>query len=273
MLGFVAATYANPYFYGYFNTPLPQTLALSVLLLLLFLTKRQTYSVIHLIVATLALVHVMTIPVLLLILLTISLGNLLSKTSVAKQDGRENDFPIGLYSLLLPVLLFVAYLISTIAIIPVVHYTQKILLFLSSLQEEAVRTQVAITEGLPRGILAPLNALGPSIVIGAILYYSIFYLRTMLAHGESNKWLGSIAVVALAFIIIGTLRQRFDTWGIAYYSISRYFALPGYALATVVASWIIANVFAHERGKWTLILLFAGLLSSALGGLLDPLAF
>jgi len=95
----------------------------------------------------------------------------------------------------------------------------------------------------------------------------------MLKHEKSNKWLGSIAAVALTLIFLGTLRQRFAVSGIAYFSISRYFALPGYALATVVASWVIANAFVRERGKWTSILLFTALVLSALGGLLDPLAF
>ena len=209
MLGLVAAAYANPYLYGYFNTPLPQTLGLSILLLLLFLRMQRSinHSIIYMIVITIALVHVTVIPVFLLILVALLLSNLLSKTSFVKQANQETNFQGGLYSLLLPGLVFMTYLIYTGAIIPVAHWTEKILLFLLALQEAVLRGQVALTEGLPRGVLTPLNALGPSLVIGATLcYFLIFYLRAMLKHEKSNKWLGSIAMVALMLIFLGTLR-------------------------------------------------------------------
>ncbi|QOR94575.1 hypothetical protein IMZ38_01145 [Thermosphaera chiliense] len=85
--------------------------------------------------------------------------------------------------------------------------------------------------------------------------------------------MGAVALTSMVFITLGSLRQRFYVWGIAFFSISRYFNLPGYALATVVATWIVANALKHQKQRWLSILLIAVLILSAIGGLLDPLAF
>ena len=96
---------------------------------------------------------------------------------------------------------------------------------MSALQEEALSGQLAVTDSLPRGILGPLNALGPSLVIGSILGFILLYIRSVYRPEKLPKWLGALSFIALIFIFLGTLRQLFDVWGIAFFSISRYFAL------------------------------------------------
>jgi hypothetical protein len=266
-LGIVAATYANPYLYGYFDTPLPQTMGLCILLLLLIFTSVQNskrYSVMYLILLPIGLIEITVIPIFLLALILLFIfDTILAKQSSVSARAR----------LALPATILMAYLVYTIAIFPVSGYLRKILSFMADLAKDALSGQVPVTQGLSRGALYPLNALGPALVIGATLSYLILYLQAVRNKKESNNWLGTVAVLALLFIVLGTMRGQFAVWGNAFFSISRYFNLPGYALATVVASWVIANSFEHEKRKWVLILLLAVVILSAVGGLLDPLVF
>jgi hypothetical protein len=271
-LGVVAATYANPYLYGYFNTPLPQTLSLSILLLLLIATSFQnnrSYSIIYLLLLPIGLIHITTIPIFLLTLIILLISNAVQ----SRKPSSAVNIQSGLRRLILPALVFLVYVVYTIAVYPVVDYLQKIGSFMTDLTKDALSGQVAVTQGLNRGILYPLNAFGPALVIGATLSYLLLYLQATRNHKESNNWLASVAVLSLIFIFLGTLRGQLSVWGTAFFSISRYFNLPGYALATIVASWIIANTFENQERKWALTLMLAALIMSAVGGLLDPLVF
>ena len=144
---------------------------------------------------------------------------------------------------------------------------------MSELTKDALSGQVGVTEGLSRGNLAPLNALGPALVIGATLAYLVLYVQAARSHREKNDWLGAIAAVSLLFIFIGTMRGQFTLWGTAFFSISRYFNLPGFFLATIVTGCVIANALTQQRKRYMIILLIVVLAFSAVGGLLDPLAF
>ena len=271
-LGVVAATYANPYLYGYFNTPLPQTLSLSILLLLLIATSFQntkSYSIIYLFLLPIGLIHITTLPLFLLTLIILLISTVLPSRAPTSAVNVQN----GLRRLILPAIVFLVYVVYTIAVYPVVDYLQKIGSFMTDLANDALSGQVAVTEGLNRGILYPLNALGPALVIGATLSYLLLYLQATRNHKESNNWLASIAVLSLIFIFIGTLRGQFTVWGDAFFSISRYFNLPGFMLATIITAFVIANLFQQERRKSFLLLLSVLLALSAIGGLLDPLVF
>lgn len=238
-LGIVIAAYANPYLYGYFNTPLPQIMGLCVLLLLFIMSmpNSKSYSVIYVILLVIGLVQVSIIPIFLLVLVAMLLLNAIS----AKQHSQDIKIKNSLSRMLLPAIIFLTYLFYTIAVYPVTDYLRKIFSFMTNLAKDASSGQIAVTAGLSRGALYPLNALGPALVIGATLAFLILYFRAIRKHDESNNWvgnnwLGAIAVLALLFIAIGTLRGQFNVWGTAFFSISRYFNLPGYTLATIVAN-------------------------------------
>jgi hypothetical protein len=269
-LGIVLAAFANPYLYGYFNTPLPQTLGLCVLLLLFIacIPAQKSYSIIFIALLIIGLIHVSIIPIFLLVLLAMLIFKTLSKQNSSSVNANNN-----INRTLLPSVIFLTYLFYTIAIYPVSDYLQKTLSFMSALAKDALSGQVAVTEGLSRGPLYPLNALGPALIIGATLSYLILYLQAIRNHKEKNDWLGAIAVLALLFMILGAARGQLDVWGIGFFSLSRYFNLPGYALATVVASWVISQSFSYEKRKWVLALLVTAIVFSAIGGLLDPLVF
>ncbi len=273
-LGIIIAAYANPYLYGYFETVLPQTIGLSIILLLFFLQIQAGRSTIltFILLTVVGLVHVTTIPVFIFILVNLMLIQLFSKLFSTEHVSPDLNSRVKSYALHMPTLIYAFYVFNTIAIIPVVDYLQKIVMFLLTLQEEALRGEASLTAGLSRGILYPLNALGPALVIGATIGCVMLQIYAIFKRKEFNSKLGSVAITALILIFLGTLRQRFDVWGIAFFSISRYFSLPGYALATVVATWVIANVLFQERKKWRVVSLLAIFVLSALGGLLDPLA-
>jgi hypothetical protein len=272
LLGIVTATYANPYLYGYFNTPLPQTMGLCVLLLLLIMSlsiNNKSYALIYVIILTVGLVHVSILPIFLLSLVILFLSTeLVKKQAVISLPQKLR------YMTPLPIVLLFAYVFNTVAAYPVVGYLQKILSYLSDLANDALSGQISTAEGLPRGALYPLNALGPALIIGATAAFLILQFQAVHRQQETNNWLSMLAVLSLILIFLGTLRGQFDVWGQAFGSISRYFNLPGYALTTVVASWTIANSFQRERKKWVLtVLLLVVVILPSIGGLLDPLAF
>lgn len=272
--GMVTVVYANPYLYGYFNTPLPQTMGLFIMLILYTIYIRLrilsiSNLITYLILLIAGLVHITVIPSFLFMVFVLYLLNRITLRQGIQHGGIQH----GQYRVLIPIAVFSIYITYTVALYPFSGYLQKVLGFINHVIVAAARGEVAITEGLPRGVLYPLNALGPALVIGATLSYIIMHLRAILKHEETDNELGAVALTSMVFITLGSLRQRFYVWGIAFFSISRYFNLPGYALATVVATWIVANALKHQKQRWLSILLIAVLILSAIGGLLDPLAF
>jgi hypothetical protein len=270
LFGIVVAAFANPYLYGYFNTPLPQTMGLCLLLLLFIVGIRKDipHSILYIILILASLVHVTTIPLFLMILLFLFVLNFFTK-----QRSLGLKMQSSLNSLALPLILFLSYLFYTIALYSVSNYLTKIVGFMSDLTKDALSGQISLAEGLSRGPVYPLNALGPALIIGATLAYALLYLSLLRKHKETNNWLGAIAIASLLLIFLGTLRGQFDVWGVAFFSISRYFNLPGYALATVVTSFVVANSFKYDRRSKWLLVPFVLVILSVIGGLLDPLVF
>ncbi len=269
--GLLVAGYANPYLYGYFNTPLPQTAGLCFLLLLFFLSMQSTKStsLIYIIFLAVSLVHVTVLPVFLLALIMILALNLVTKKTPASTSKINNS----LSHLSLPVIIFSAYLLYTIAIYSVSGYLTKIVAFMSDLTKDALSGQLAVSEGLPRGMLYPINALGPALIIGAVLSFLVMYYISLRRHEKVNNLLAAIAITALLLIFLGTLRGQFTVWGTAFFSISRYFNLPGFALATVVTGYVVTKAFSNQQQKWCFGLLCTAITLSAIGGFLDPLVF
>lgn len=270
LVGVVLAAFANPYLYGYFNTPLPQTMGLCILLLLLIASMQATtsYSTLYIFLITLSLVHVSIIPIFILALSALLFFNAFTKQQTVGSMPKKT-----VMSLFLPLVVFLTYLFYTIAILPVADYMGRIVSFLSDLTKDALAGQIAVTEGLPRGELYALNALGPALVIGATVSYLIFYIQAVHQKRHVNNWLGVTAAISLLFILLGSLRGQFTVWGTAFFSISRYFNLPGFMLATIVTCFVIAKVLEQEDRKWLVIPLFIALVLSAIGGLIDPLVF
>lgn len=276
-LGIIIAAFANPYLYGYFNTPLPQTLGLDILLLLLLILIKKTgvsFSIIYPLLLIVGLVHVTILPLLLIILALYSLSTLIFSRhgliTVPKNPIKWKLLPVSL----LPTVIFAIYLVFTIAFSVFSGYFENILGFFSSLSKDALAGQVAVTSGLSRGVLYPLNALGPALIIGANLCCIILFLQAIKQRKEVNNWLVIIAFTSLFFIVLGTARGQFaSAWGDNFFSISRYFNLPGFALGSVVAGYVVSKSFVNTQKNWILVALFGLFTLSAIGGLLDPLVF
>jgi len=272
-IGFIFAVYANPYLYGYFNSPLPQTLGLCALFLLFMVnTKNETpYAVLFMILLAFGLVHVSVIPLFLFVLSTLIFFNIV----FAKQSiGIDKAKRFSPYMLMLPATVFLGYSFFTVAGYTITGYAQKIFLYMSDLATEALKGPVSVSEGLSRGVLYPLNALGPALVVGATLSFIAIYLMKLRNGEKTNNWLGAFAFAAIILIGLGALKGLFNVWGGAFGSISRYFNLPGYAFATIITVWVIANSFKIEqKNRVGTVLLIVLLILSAIGGLTDPLAF
>ena len=140
-------------------------MGLCVLLLLFIMSmpNSKSYSVIYVILLVIGLVQVSIIPIFLLVLVAMLLLNAIS----AKQHSQDIKIKNSLSRMLLPAIIFLTYLFYTIAVYPVTDYLQKYFSFMTNLAKDASSGQIAVTAGLSRGALYPLNALGPALVISA----------------------------------------------------------------------------------------------------------
>jgi len=279
-LSMVIVAYANVYLYGYFNAPIPQTLGLSAILLLLYSLgkfSRET-NVLLILFSVLGLIHVMVIPVFILIVFLIWFIQVVSYRVNYEKEVNLRTLS-NLSRLVFPITIFGIYLVYTVALIPVIGYLERIVWFLSSLFEEFARYMPTINPGIDRGVLAPLNALAPSFIIGSNLAFILWHfpLNQINSKQETNHWLLSISSLSILFIALGSLRHRFAVvtgWG----SIARYFALPGYAFASIGALIVLNRamiplILDKSFSPKCKLLLVLALIFISLGGLLDPLTF
>jgi hypothetical protein len=88
--------------------------------------------------------------------------------------------------MVLPAIVFSTLAFHKVAIYPVTGYLQKISAFITNLVREALSRQVALIGGLPGGVLYPLNALDPALVIGATPILLRFKRMTLLAKPKGN---------------------------------------------------------------------------------------
>jgi hypothetical protein len=271
-MAIVIAGFANPYLYGYFDTLLPQNLGLCLILLLLYTSMKSgiDFGVTFILLSVFSIVHVTTIPVFLTIAVMLRVVNTFQARRLGYSSNRSS---LAGRWLIVPVLAFVAYL-SGGAIISVNDYGRYIMRFFQQVGGQALTGNVDILGGLSRGDLVGINSLAPALIVGSTGALVLFYLYSFFKRRDYNTELASIAIVALALMSAAALRQRVDVWsGVgAFGSISRYFGAPGYAIATLVVCWQLANILPRSRGNYETVVFYALLFLTAVGGLLDPLA-
>ena len=270
-LAIVLVGFSNPYLYGYFDTLLPQNVGLAVILLLLYTSLKSglDFGVTYTLLLVFGLVHVSVIPVFLTIALMLKFTAYLQ----TKRVGFANPRPTLTSRLIAPALAFVAYLLlSASASDTLGRYARYVLLFFQQAATQVTMGNASILAGLPRGDFLGIDALAASLIVGSTLAFAVSYLYALLKRRERNTDLAGIAIVALALMSAAAFRQRLDVFGAAFFSISRYFATPGYALGAIVACWQLAIILSRRRVASEMTMLYGLLALSAIGGLLDPLA-
>lgn len=277
--------YANPYLYGYFGVAIPQTLGISILLLLLLCALRTMttkHVFLYILLSVLGTVHIVVIPFLLVIMLYTCFSRL-AWSSGESNAYAETRFPhrilMNSTSVVFPAIVFASYVAYTAALNSVVGYSGTIASFFNALLQREITGNLIVSPGVSRGLLAPLNALATSFIIGANLALIAWYLYASLRKPKRapNYLYFVISLVSVSAITIGSLNQRFEVIG-GTNSISRYFALPGYALATIGALVVmnrtvvplIADRSSNRIARLVLILI---LILVVVGGVLDPFAF
>jgi hypothetical protein len=267
-LSIIIAAFGNVYLYGYLGVPLPQTMGLSILLLmLLFALERATLgnTIVFILLSILGLVHVGVIPVLLAVL--------------ALEFGVQHFFRLGANRPLhssanpfIPFVIYTSYLVFTPALRSFLGYFGDILHFFSVLPQAT-----AVSPGISRSF-AFLNATAPAFIIGTNLaLLAWFIIRQRQKHSTICSLGAGVALAAILLIGVGTLKQRFDVME-GFGSISRYFALPGYALGAI-GTLIVLNVaicpiiLDEKQNRAVRAFLVLIIILIAVGGLLDPFAF
>lgn len=281
VLSIAVVAFADVYLYGYLGIPIPQTLGISVLFLMLCIFDIGSVAgwICFVLISILGLVHIGMIPFLLMILIPLFLlrffkletrFRLLSLT-------RENLATLDITKLVLPFIIFTSYLLFTPALTSAINYLAEIGRFLASLQYQLFSGQLTATEGTSR-VLAPLNALAPAFILGSNLAFVAWSIinerRTHEPMNSLHVWISIVSMVAIA---AGSLRQRFNVIS-GYASMGRYFALPGYALAAV-GTVIVLNaavfplVLDKDRNFLLRACVIVALTLVIIGGFLDPLIF
>lgn len=269
----VIVAFADVYLYGYLGIPIPQTLGLAILFLLLLFFTLETDSrgsaVTFLLLSILALVHVGVIPFLLAILLFAYFAQYFFHIA---QFHR-----VHLSTVLIPFIIYASYLTFTLALGRVLAYSKEFLDFFTSFRTNLLNGSVSVNPEVSRPF-APLNALAPAFIIGTNLAFLIWcLLEQRRKHGTFGSLSIGISVAALIGIGIGSLRQRFDVMQ-GGGSVSRYLALPGYALG-VIGTLIVLNeaifplILNKTQNRALRVILTLILILIVVGGLLEPLAF
>jgi len=275
IVSMIIAAFASPYLYGYLGMPIPQTLGLSVLIMLLWcvlqkVTIGKGKGVIFIMLSLLGLVHVGVIPFFLAALILISI---VQSVSHIHTDHRF----YSLVTISIPLVTFAAFLAFSYALGRVVDYAKVIVGFLFALQSLLLRGNANVSQGTVR-LFVPLNALASAFIIGVILAILAWYLLERRRKCETiNSFYVGFALISFLAIGMGSLRERFDLSEFGG-SISRYFALPGYALAVIgtlfaLNALILPFILDKSRRLSLRIFLAALIVLIVVGGLLDPLAF
>jgi hypothetical protein len=281
-ISLIVVAYANVYLYGYFGAALPQTLGISFLLLLLLCSLKTTttsYVFLFILLSVVGIVHIGVAPFLFVVMLCIYLRFAWGKSDAQVETVSPRRISASSVSVVFPVFILAFYVAFTAALNSAASYSKIIAEFIFTLQKKVIGGTAVVSPGYSRGLLAPLNALAPSFIIGSNLALIGWHVYANIRKQKDS--LGrpyfAISLVSIAAIAIGSLRQRFDVIG-GYGSISRYFALPGFALGTigtlvVLNTAVFPMILDKSSNRAIRVFLLVLLILVIVGGILDPLAF
>jgi len=257
------------YLYSYTMIMIPQSVGISVLLLMLTLVfkhmRRMEYLLVYTMLIPISLVHFTVVPTYIFILTTFVILKI-----VAQRSAMPTRNIIALLSVppLLLHLIYSTYAYSANNLKQYIEYYIQLWVYML-MRPERVFDSMATTAVAGFSRRYPyINALGPALFLSLMLAGAYTILKRLVQFNAAPL---STAIIGIIYLTLGVSRLYFAVW-IPSASIARYVNVYGFLLISIFNTYILAQLLDREDRcvNIALAIMFA---LGFIGAILDPFTF